>query len=196
MTTTTTTTTTRATPPTTPTTMTPTTTSTSAMTSAMTLTRTPTRTPTVETRAITSARTVDAPGGDPRGRDSEGPTAPRTGWRGTTVPRADVVPPGQASRGRRPDRRSDRGRRGLAAWAGRRTGSEVPTAASSAPHPGRRVRRAVRGLRAAGDAGMATAEYAIATVAAAGFALLLGLVLRSDEVRALLVGIVRGALST
>ncbi|EYR63064.1 hypothetical protein N866_03445 [Actinotalea ferrariae CF5-4] len=46
------------------------------------------------------------------------------------------------------------------------------------------------------DAGMATAEYAIATVAAAGFAGLLITILRSDEVRGLLLGIVRGALST
>uniref|UniRef100_UPI0020281736 DUF4244 domain-containing protein n=1 Tax=Actinotalea sp. C106 TaxID=2908644 RepID=UPI0020281736 len=45
------------------------------------------------------------------------------------------------------------------------------------------------------DEGMATAEYAIATVAAAGFAGLLITVLRSDEIRGLLVGIVRGALS-
>lgn len=45
------------------------------------------------------------------------------------------------------------------------------------------------------DAGMATAEYAIVTVAAVGFAGLLILVLRSDEVRGLLLGIVRGALS-
>lgn len=50
-------------------------------------------------------------------------------------------------------------------------------------------------VRASGDAGMATAEYAIATVAAAGFAGLLILILRSDEVRELLLGIVRGALS-
>ncbi|NTW38858.1 MAG: DUF4244 domain-containing protein [Cellulomonadaceae bacterium] len=42
---------------------------------------------------------------------------------------------------------------------------------------------------------MATAEYAIATVAAAGFAGLLIAILRSDEVRGLLMGIVRGALS-
>lgn len=45
------------------------------------------------------------------------------------------------------------------------------------------------------DAGMATAEYAIATVAAVGFAGLLVVILRSDEVRELLLGIVRGALS-
>lgn len=50
-------------------------------------------------------------------------------------------------------------------------------------------------VRWAEDAGMATAEYAIATVAAAGFAGLLILILRSDEVRELLLGIVRRALS-
>lgn len=49
--------------------------------------------------------------------------------------------------------------------------------------------------RLAGDAGMATAEYAIATIAAAGFAGLLVVVLRSDEVRGLLAGLVRTALS-
>lgn len=57
-------------------------------------------------------------------------------------------------------------------------------------------RRAIRSrVHEAADAGMATAEYAIATVAAAGFAGLLILILRSDEVRELLLGIVRGALS-
>lgn len=60
---------------------------------------------------------------------------------------------------------------------------------------GRRWRAAVDWMRTAGDAGMATAEYAIATVAAAGFAGLLILILRSDEMRELLFGIVRGALS-
>lgn len=45
------------------------------------------------------------------------------------------------------------------------------------------------------DAGMATAEYAIATLAAVGFAGLLIVVLRSDEVRGLLTGIIRQALS-
>ena len=46
-----------------------------------------------------------------------------------------------------------------------------------------------------GEAGLATAEYAIATVAAAGFAGLLIVVLKSGEVRELLLGIVRSALS-
>jgi hypothetical protein len=45
------------------------------------------------------------------------------------------------------------------------------------------------------DAGMATAEYAIATLAACGFAGLLVALLRSGEVRGLLLGIVRRALS-
>ena len=43
--------------------------------------------------------------------------------------------------------------------------------------------------------GMATAEYAIATVAAAGFAGLLVVILRSDEVRGLLMSIIRSALA-
>jgi hypothetical protein len=60
----------------------------------------------------------------------------------------------------------------------------------------RRARlRRLAGVLRGGDAGMATAEYAIATVAAAGFAGLLIAILRSDEVRNLLLGIVRGALS-
>ncbi|HEY8717014.1 DUF4244 domain-containing protein [Pengzhenrongella sp.] len=48
--------------------------------------------------------------------------------------------------------------------------------------------------RRSAEAGMATAEYAIATVAAAGFAGLLVVILRSGEVRGLLMGIIRGAL--
>jgi hypothetical protein len=45
------------------------------------------------------------------------------------------------------------------------------------------------------DAGMATAEYAMATLAACGFAALLIAILRSDEVRGMLLGIVRQGLS-
>jgi len=45
------------------------------------------------------------------------------------------------------------------------------------------------------DAGMATAEYAIATLAACGFAGMLLVLMRSDEVRGLLLGIVQRALS-
>ncbi|GGC80998.1 hypothetical protein GCM10011512_04700 [Tersicoccus solisilvae] len=45
-----------------------------------------------------------------------------------------------------------------------------------------------------GDAGMATAEYAIATLAAVGFAGLLVLILKGNEVRGLLTAIIRQAL--
>ena len=45
------------------------------------------------------------------------------------------------------------------------------------------------------DAGAATAEYAIATLAAVGFAGLLVVILRSDEVRGMLTDLVRNALS-
>lgn len=45
------------------------------------------------------------------------------------------------------------------------------------------------------EAGLATAEYAIVTVAAAGFAGLLIVILRSPEVRESLLDIVRSALS-
>lgn len=52
-------------------------------------------------------------------------------------------------------------------------------------------RRMRQGCR---DAGMATAEYAMVTLAAVGFAGLLALVLRSDEVRGLLTDLVHRAL--
>jgi hypothetical protein len=42
---------------------------------------------------------------------------------------------------------------------------------------------------------MATAEYAIATLAAVGFAGLLLVILKSDQVRGLLLGIITSALS-
>ncbi|WP_268532035.1 DUF4244 domain-containing protein [Cellulomonas sp. CW35] len=58
--------------------------------------------------------------------------------------------------------------------------------------PQRVARRLATGTR---DAGMATAEYAIATLAAVGFAGLLVVILKSNEVRGLLSGIVKQALS-
>ncbi|MFQ4150119.1 DUF4244 domain-containing protein [Arthrobacter sp. LAPM80] len=45
------------------------------------------------------------------------------------------------------------------------------------------------------EAGMATAEYAIATLAAVGFAGLLVVILKSDEVRGFLLNVIRTALS-
>ncbi|MCC9052812.1 DUF4244 domain-containing protein [Microbacterium sp. F2E] len=45
------------------------------------------------------------------------------------------------------------------------------------------------------DAGAATAEYAVATMAAVAFAGLLVLIMRSDEVRGILTDLVRRALT-
>ena len=47
----------------------------------------------------------------------------------------------------------------------------------------------------ADDTGAATAEYAIATMAAVAFASLLVLIMRSDEVRGILTDLVRRALT-
>jgi hypothetical protein len=58
------------------------------------------------------------------------------------------------------------------------------------PAPARR--RSVAHLR---EAGTATAEYAVAMLAACGFAGLLLVILRSAEVRGLLTGIIRKALA-
>lgn len=65
---------------------------------------------------------------------------------------------------------------------------------------GRRKRSHVRALRRRGalvdrEAGMATAEYAIATLAAVGFAALLVAVLSSGEVRGLLMSLITSALN-
>ena len=49
--------------------------------------------------------------------------------------------------------------------------------------------------RLAAEDGAATAEYAIATMAAVGFAGLLVAIMRSPEVRDLLLGLVRSALT-
>lgn len=78
-------------------------------------------------------------------------------------------------------------------------------------HPGnradkrsRRNRGAIRALKRsylrrtqlfASDAGMATAEYAIATLAAVGFAGVLVFLLRSEEVRSFLLTLIRTALA-
>ncbi len=73
----------------------------------------------------------------------------------------------------------------------------TPGAALGTPGAARRAEGATPSgsVEAAQDRGMATAEYAIATVAACGFAGVLLAVLRSDQVRALLAGLVRRALS-
>lgn len=58
------------------------------------------------------------------------------------------------------------------------------------------VRRRRPGLRLSlGDAGMTTAEYAIGTLAACGFAALLVGILKSGQVKALLLGVITKALA-
>jgi len=60
----------------------------------------------------------------------------------------------------------------------------------------KRIRpHAARDIDSRNDRGMATAEYAIVMLAAAAFAGLLMLVLRSDTVREMLTSIVQQALS-
>ncbi|MFC3689576.1 DUF4244 domain-containing protein [Aquipuribacter hungaricus] len=68
-------------------------------------------------------------------------------------------------------------------------GTELEGAVAPARRAGTTVRRVVLE-----DAGMATAEYAVATLAAVGFAGLLFAVLGSGEVQGLLLGLVRRAL--
>ena len=76
--------------------------------------------------------------------------------------------------------------------------AEVPSAPTArcdaaASHARPPLRRLVR--RLAGDRGAATAEYAVATMAAVGFAGLLVVILRGDEVRGILTDLVRNALT-
>ena len=68
-------------------------------------------------------------------------------------------------------------------------------AAAGTGVPGR-ARPVARAAELLDDAGMATAEYAVATLAAVGFAGLLFAVLRSGEVQGMLTELVRRALST
>ncbi|HEY8319623.1 MAG TPA: DUF4244 domain-containing protein [Amnibacterium sp.] len=57
------------------------------------------------------------------------------------------------------------------------------------------VLAASTGLDPRDESGAVTAEYAIATIAAVGFAALLVVVLRSDEVRGMLTDLIRHALA-
>ena len=63
---------------------------------------------------------------------------------------------------------------------------------ASAAHPFRARRP---GKRFGSEEGMATAEYAIATLAAVGFAGILVFIMRSDEVRGFLLNLIRTALA-
>ena len=89
------------------------------------------------------------------------------------------------------------------------TASTAHTAPSPNPDPHvdphvpllRRRHRPARALvarisrRCVDDRGAATAEYAIATMAAVGFASLLVVIMQSDEVRGILTDLVRTALT-
>ena len=78
----------------------------------------------------------------------------------------------------------------VAPVAGRR-----PAALAASPNARRSdpVRRVL--CRLASERGAATAEYAVATMAAVGFAGLLVVILRGDEVRGILTDLVRNALT-
>lgn len=60
---------------------------------------------------------------------------------------------------------------------------------------GARRLHCLRGLRGLTDRGMTTAEYAIGTLAACGFAALLVTILRGSAVRSLLMGVITKALA-
>ncbi len=67
------------------------------------------------------------------------------------------------------------------------------------PEPGLRLHGWIGGARAVGfadDTGATTAEFAIVTMAAVGFAGLLVVILRSEQVRATLEGLVTRALNS
>lgn len=59
----------------------------------------------------------------------------------------------------------------------------------------RHLARIHRHVRRSAEEGMATAEYAVVTLAACGFAGLLVAILRSGAVRGLLLGIIQKALA-
>lgn len=78
---------------------------------------------------------------------------------------------------------------------GRRPTGAAPSATGPcAAHASALTHRIRSVRRAASDAGMATAEYAVATLAAVGFAGVLVVVLKGGEVKGLLTGIIRQAL--
>ena len=97
----------------------------------------------------------------------------------------DVRPRSTSSAARPP---AGAGRGGRRASAGRRR-RRLPRTVLAWHERGRRT------LAGRADAGMATAEYAIATLAAVGFAGLLVVILKGNEVKGLLLGIIRQALS-
>ena len=85
------------------------------------------------------------------------------------------------------------------ASAGNRREAEPDTAEVREIYPGARAAGLVpsrhRSRFTGSEAGMATAEYAIATLAAVGFAGVLVFIMRSDEVRGFLLNLIRTALA-
>ena len=74
--------------------------------------------------------------------------------------------------------------------------SEMPSGAPPARSwHSRSVACVMKARRCASEAGSATAEYAVATLAACGFAGLLLAILRSSEMKSLLLGIIKRALA-
>ncbi|GAA2517607.1 DUF4244 domain-containing protein [Rarobacter incanus] len=104
-----------------------------------------------------------------------------------------TISPG--AHGDRPDRASDATRTSTATFVHHESAihDTVPVGISARCRA--HVAKVGNQMRRCGDAGLATAEYAIATIAAAGFAGLLIVVLKSDSVRGLLEGIIKSALS-
>ena len=80
-----------------------------------------------------------------------------------------------------------------------REAAEPGTAEVREIYPGARTVVPVHGSRrrrtGGSEVGMATAEYAIATLAAVGFAGVLVFIMRSDEVRGFLLNLIRTALA-
>lgn len=74
--------------------------------------------------------------------------------------------------------------------------TEVGSAGPGFADEGEAARSSAKSALLRGDLGMATAEYAVATLAAVGFAGLLFAVLRSGEVKGLLLELVRRALTS
>lgn len=66
---------------------------------------------------------------------------------------------------------------------------------ASAAEPVRQIPQKKTSRNTPSELGMATAEYAIATLAAVGFAGILVVILRSEEVRGFLLNLIRTALS-
>lgn len=75
------------------------------------------------------------------------------------------------------------------------TTTDPSSANSHRPQRGLALRSGLRGRLRTSETGAATAEYVIATMAAVGFAGLLVIIMRGDEVRGMLTDLVRNALT-